>query len=186
MARGPRDELYARLPALAGGPQLSDLAVVLSPTGLFLTVSQAWHAAEGVVARCLPGALELSRLGAGYGTGLPEFEIGAGDPPHLLLGRLGDGHTLRLRHDDASAGRQLRAYWAGYGRYRTVDTPAPAAVRAGDVLVLQDGHAHEVLADGGLRRVGPDWSPRPAADERGLDAYLASCDLPELPLVRLR
>ncbi|MFI5934389.1 hypothetical protein [Actinoplanes sp. NPDC051494] len=175
-----RESLYATLPAVADPWQLADHDVVLDATGLFRTVSQAWHGPDGVEPHCLPGALPLSLFGdAGYGTDLPDVVL---VPPIVLLGRLGDGFHLTLRRD----GTTVDAF-GGNGRFRTAELIEPADVHAGDVLVLEDGRAHRVAAGRMLRALRTeDWSDTPGTAPVPLDRYLDERDLDTLPLTVLR
>ncbi len=175
-----REFLYATLPAVTDPGALADYDIVLDATGHFRTVSQAWHGPDGVEPHCLPGALPLSLFGdAGYGTDLPDVDL---VPPIVLLGRLGDGHHLVLRRDGATVD-----VFGGTGRFGTAELIEPADVRAGDVLVLEDGRAHRVAADRTLRalRTG-DWSDAPGIRPIPLDRYLHERDLDTLPLTVLR
>ncbi|WP_412751343.1 hypothetical protein [Krasilnikovia sp. M28-CT-15] len=100
----------------------------------------------------------------------------------MLLGRLGDGHHLVLRRDGTTSD-----VFGGPGRFATAELIEPADVRAGDVLVLEDGRAHRVASDRTLHalRTG-DWSDAPDVAPIPLDRYLSERDLDTLPLTVLR
>lgn len=175
-----RESLYAMLPIVVGPDALADYDVVLDGTGLFRTVAQAWHGPDGVEPHCLPGALPLSLFGdTGYGTNLADAVL---VPPIVLLGRLGAGHHLVLRGDDATVD-----VLHGNGRFGTAELIEPVDVCVGDVLVLEDGRAHRVTEDRALQALRThDWSAVLDVAPIPLDRYVNERDLTTLPMTILR
>jgi hypothetical protein len=184
---GYRDELYRNLPVEARPAELYDYDVILLRTGRFFTVSSALHLEEAVVPSCLPGALPLILLGSGFGTSLPSVELGPSEPPCLLLGMLGKGFTLKLRHDESDQEDRNRDAYPGLSRFSRGELVDPHDVRAGDALVLEDGYVHLVTDD--ARLVAMDlfsWQAMNGRTAEPLSSYVSRRDFSSLPLTRLR
>ncbi|HEY6798469.1 MAG TPA: hypothetical protein VI248_27645 [Kineosporiaceae bacterium] len=186
-----REDLDARLPAVASPGVLYDFDVLVTGDGRFLTVWMAWHGPAGVeVLKCLPGVHPLVLLGNSIATDLPTIEIPAQAAPVLLLGRfrsVDDRLALKrpgsLPPDEEA---EIVSLFPGYGRFDHVELVAEDRLRPGDVIVAEDGRPHEVTSDGLLSLLdAATWRPVPASSPVSLCSYLEQRDMSDLPAAKL-